>query len=297
MSLVATQFGEGLLDCRGRANRLIEGESCLAIGTQGWTYGRTTSSAIGYTLGAVQFGIAIEKRLNEAWDAGAALGYANTLAQADGNIWNVRTQLFQSGVFARRYFGDFALTAGLIGGAGLADTRRYPTPQSSVQGDQNLSYFGGKLRAEQGLAALGGTIKLRLDLDIISLHAGHLTEGGGVGRLCAASSSVTNVSLNPTVEWSTPIDWRDGYVVTPHIRMGIIQILKPISRCYRDPVGIWLSGCADARRIARCPHLRRRASRSGHRRSWRALGPPWSVRPRVGQLLPGRRRHASRVSF
>ena len=226
-ALAATEFNEGLLDCRNRAGgrRVLSDSTCLAIGAQGWQFGRdASSSGIGYSTSAAQFGIAAQRQLPSQWTIGAAFGYGNTITRSDGNLWSARTNLYELGVTAGRGFGNFSLTASAIGGFGQPDVRR-TTATTVARGTQDVHYFGGTLRAEQAFSAPQGTLRLRADLTVLHLGSGSLSESGGFGRLDVAASSMTDVSLTPAVEWSNTMPLGARYLLTPRISLGITQFL------------------------------------------------------------------------
>ncbi|WP_270933923.1 autotransporter outer membrane beta-barrel domain-containing protein [Falsiroseomonas oryzae] len=227
-TLAATRFAGTMLDCRGRsaAERLVLGEACVAAGFTGWRYGRENdASTLGYTQDSLSFVLNAERQLTEVWALGGGVGYDSLSARASGRLWTARGEMFQAGLFARRSFGDLSLTAAIHGGVVSLATRRYTTETSQANGDAGIGQAGGMLRAEQALAAAGGTLRLRLDLNAVHAWSGSLTETGGVGRLQVGAVSETAVALRPGVEWSTSFE-RAGHVVRPRLGLALTQYLS-----------------------------------------------------------------------
>ena len=227
-ALSASRFADTVLDCRGRstAARVMEDGHCIAAGFSGMRFNRNDDGqALGYRLDSVAFNLGAERQLTPEWAIGFGLGFDSQDGRGDGHLWTTRGDIYQASVFARRSFGDFTLTALAHGGVGSTKVRRYTTETTSVSADQDLSQFGGLLRAEQPIAMAGGTLKLLMDFHAMQVSGGALAESGSLGRVRVNSASETMFSIRPGLEWNTTLV-ADGYVIRPRIGLALLQFLS-----------------------------------------------------------------------
>jgi hypothetical protein len=228
-NLAATRFGTTMLDCRGRATgeRVVDDRGCFAAGVSGWQFNRDNdAAALGYQLSAVQFSVGAERQLSPEWAVGGSLRYDRLWDRADGGIWNGQANLFQSGLFVRRNYGEFALTAAVLGGLGSPTVDRYTMPTTVVHGSQDLHWIGGTVRAEQPFAVPVGTLRPMLDVNVLQVWSDGLSENGSFGALQVGSASKTNVSIRPALEWSMDLPWGEWGVARPRIGLGLTQYLS-----------------------------------------------------------------------
>ena len=226
--LAATQFNSTMLDCRNRSTneRVLTEGTCFAGGVSGWKFDRDNDGSAGYELSSGQFSIGAERQLSPEWAFGGAIGYDRLRNQGDAGFWSGDANLFHAGAFARRHFAEFALTAAAIGGFSKPKMDRYPTPTTRAHGDQDLTWFGGTLRAERPFAVAHGTLRPMLDLNVLRVKSDGFTESGGLTALQVSSEHETNWSVRPALEWSMDLKRSDASVLRPRVVVGVTRYLN-----------------------------------------------------------------------
>ena len=153
VALSAQQFSDALLSCRERAGdaRFIREGQCFRIGLQGRHFERDHSNDdIGYDIDAGEISLGAQQALSERWQLGAAVAYEYWRAEADDDIWRNSADQFQGGVVIKHQ-----IHRPLLGSAErrLRQCRRPPRRHADRhrQGDQDVAFVGGQLRAAHAI--------------------------------------------------------------------------------------------------------------------------------------------------
>jgi autotransporter-associated beta strand protein len=222
----AEAFSDALMGCREREGTyaFITGAECIWFDAGGGYLERTAS---GHQVGADQtswwLGGGVQLDVSEALQAGLGVRYENVSQNVDDNASN--DGWWGHGGASLSYSPGPWLFAGAVsGGGGRIDTRRHISSDGFngvAEGEQDLSYVHGKLRAGYLIDYGQWYLKPLLDVDVTWMSFGDVDENGGGGaalRLDAADQTV--FSATPRLEIGGQWELANGAYVRPYAQLG-----------------------------------------------------------------------------
>lgn len=219
-------FANALMSCKvaNGANAFIAEGQCVWAQVNARSLRREeTSSSIGFKEEAEQVSGGAQLAIAPDWHLGIALGYEHsstgsaTAAHASGDR-------AQGGVALKYTSGPMLLAAALSGGQGWYDTLRpmsFGGFSAVATSSSDVAYLGGKLRAAYLLDRGDWYLKPLVDLNVVRLRQGAVTEtGAGAASLLVASSDKTWLSVSPALELGTQWSIAQAMSMRPYARIG-----------------------------------------------------------------------------
>ena len=103
---------------------------------------------------------------------------------------------------------------------------RLGDPTASAEGDQDVAFLGGQLRAAHAIELGRWYVKPRTDLSVTWVHTDDVEESGaGAASLDVADDRQVYLALQPAVEVGAEIATADGWLPRPRLALGLTRYL------------------------------------------------------------------------
>jgi hypothetical protein len=223
----AQGFSDTLMGCREREGTYayIADTQCLWLDTGGSYLERTSS---GNQFAADQtawwLGGGVNAELSETVHAGLGVRYENISQDVHDNAHN-DGWWGHLGASLSYNPGPWLLAGAVAGGIGRLDTRRNLSSDEFtgvVEGQQDVSYLQGKLRAGYLFDYGAWYLKPLVDLDAIWMSYGDVNEQGGSGALRIDGEEQTVLSATPRLEIGGQGEMQNGSYVRPYAQLGVV---------------------------------------------------------------------------
>ena len=219
-------FANNLMSCKvgNGANAFISEGQCVWAQLSARSLRLSdTDSTIGSKEESEQFAGGAQLRFAPNLHLGFAAGYEHS-AITSSLAARSSGDRAQGGIALKYTSGPMLLAASISGGQGWYDTTRpmaFGGFNAMASSSNDVSYFGGKLRAAYLLGMGDWYLKPMVDFNATRLSNGGFTEtGAGGANLTVASTDRTVLSASPALEIGTQGALWQSVLLRPYVRGG-----------------------------------------------------------------------------